>query len=137
MRRLACIQSFAIVIVLVLLVSSPSFATLRDGYLGDVAVVAWLEGDTVKVALANESNSRKSVTLASEGWDQRWRPFFLDRTIVVPARTVLVESFNLSSTWRWEPLALRRALGIGPLWLKCRPKRSFRLTPMLFAPGQK
>jgi len=105
-RRLACIQSLAIVVLLVLVVSSPSFAQLRDGYLGDVAVVAWLDGDSVKVALANESNSRKSITIASEGWDQRWRPFFLDRTVVVPARTVLIESFNLSSTWRGEPLAV-------------------------------
>lgn len=106
MRRWTWIQSLLIMVVMVLVVSTPGLAALRDGYLGDVAVVAWLEGDTVKVALANESTSRKSVTIASEGWDQRWRPFFLDRTVVVPARTVLIEGFTLSSTWRGEPLSI-------------------------------
>ena len=107
MRRWTLIQSLAIVVFMICVVSAPGLATLRDGYLGDVAVVAWLEGDVVKVALANESISRKSVTIASEGWDQHWRPFFLDRTVVVPARTVLVEAFNLGSTWRGEPLAIQ------------------------------
>ena len=107
MRRSTLIQSLSIIMLMVLVASAPGLAALRDGYLGDVAVVAWLEDDIVKVALANESTTRKSVTIASEGWDQRWRPFFLDRTVVVPARTVLVEAFNLSSTWRGEPLAVQ------------------------------
>jgi hypothetical protein len=107
MRRSTLIQTLSLVMFVVLVVSSPSFAALRDGYLGDVAVVTWLEGDTVKVALANESTTRKSVTISSEGWDQRWRPFFLDRTIVVPARTVLIEAFNLNSSWRGEPLSIK------------------------------
>ncbi|HHT90334.1 MAG: hypothetical protein QM451_12540 [Bacillota bacterium] len=107
MRRIVAIQSFAILILLFLVTASPSMAALRDGYVGDVAVVAWLEGDTVKVALANESSTRKSITIASEGWDQRWRPFFLDRTVVLPARTVLIEAFTLSSTWRGEALAVK------------------------------
>ena len=106
MRRRTLIQSFAVIMLLVLTVGAPSLAALRDGYLGDVAVIAWLEGDIVKVALANESTSRKSVTIASEGWDQRWRPFFLDRTVVLPARTVLIEAFNLTSAWRGEPLSV-------------------------------
>ena len=107
MRRLTLVQSLSIIMLMVLMATSPSLAALRDGYLGDVALVAWLEGDTVKVALANESTTRKSITIASEGWDQRWRPFFLDRTVVVPARIVLVEAFTLSSVWRGEPLAIQ------------------------------
>ncbi len=107
MRRWILIQSLSIIMLMVLVASAPGLAALRDGYLGDVAVVAWLEGDTVKVALANESTSRKSVTIASEGWDQRWRPFFLDRTVVLPARTVRIEAFTLSSTWRGEPLTVQ------------------------------
>jgi hypothetical protein len=99
-------QSVAVTILLVVLASAPGLAALRDGYLGDVAVIAWLEGNVVKVALANESTTRKSVTIASEGWDQSWRPFFLDRTVVLPARTVLIEAFNLTSAWRGEPLSV-------------------------------
>lgn len=95
-----------ILVCLVLSVTSPSLASMRDSYLGDVAMVAWLDGLTVKVALANESNTRKSITIASQGWDQRWRPFFLERTILVPARSVTIESFNLVSSWRGEPLAV-------------------------------
>ena len=106
MRRIVFLQSLAIFVLMVLVVASPSLAALRDGYMGDVAIVAWLEGDTVKVALANESTTRKSITIAAEGWDQRWRPFFLDRTVVLPARTVRIEAFTLSSTWRGEPLAI-------------------------------
>lgn len=94
-------------LALVFVLASPSWAAMRDGWLGDLAVVAWLEDEQVKVALANGGASRMTVTLASEGWDQRWRPFFLDRTIVVPARTVVVEALSLQSTWRGEPLALR------------------------------
>ncbi|MDI9465481.1 hypothetical protein [Candidatus Darwinibacter acetoxidans] len=106
MRRLS-IYSFAIPMIVVLLLASPAAAALRDGWLGDVAVVAWLEEETVKVALANGGRSRVTITLSPEGWDQRWRPFFSDRTIVVPARTVVIEAFHLNSTWRGEPLAVR------------------------------
>lgn len=103
MRRFS---SLLIILVLVLALTSSTFAALRDSFVGDVAVVAWLESDTVKVALANESRSRVSITISSEGWDQRWRPFFLERTVVVPARSVIVESFSLSSSWRGEPLSI-------------------------------
>lgn len=106
MRRKVLVQSLLMIVLMLLVVPTPSLAALRDGYVGDVAVVAWLEGDTVKVALANDSTTRKSITISSEGWDQRWRPFFLDRTLVVPARSVIVEAFSLSSTWRGEPLAI-------------------------------
>ncbi|HBG10620.1 MAG: hypothetical protein ACOX46_10315 [Limnochordia bacterium] len=100
MRRL-------VTILVVLLLASPAAAAMRDGWVGDVAVVAWLEGEVVKVALANGGSSRVTLTLASDGWDQGWRPFFLDRTIVVPARTVVIEAFDLSSSWRGEPIAVR------------------------------
>ena len=53
-----------------------------------------------------EVPSRVTLTLSPEGWDQGWRPFFLDRTIVVPARTVVIEAFDLSSSWRGEPMAV-------------------------------
>lgn len=75
MRRLS-IYSFAIPMIVVLLLASPAAAALRDGWLGDVAVVAWLEEETVKVALANGGRSRVTITLSPEGWDQRWRPSF-------------------------------------------------------------
>lgn len=106
MRKSNLIPTLSIIVCLLLFVTSPSLASMWDSYLGDVAIVAWLEGQTVKVALANESNSRKSITIASQGWDQRWRPFFLERTVVVPARSVTVEAFNLISTWKGEPLAV-------------------------------
>lgn len=93
-----------IVILLTLLLATPSWAALRDAYVGDVLVVAWLEDRTVKVALANDSLSRKSITLASPGWGQPWQPYFFERTIVVPARTVVVEAFTLNSSWQGEPL---------------------------------
>lgn len=124
MRRRALMQSVAVTILLVVLASAPGLAALRDGYLGDVAVIAWLEGNVVKVALANESTTRKSVTIASEGWDQSWRPFFLDRTVVLPARTVLIEAFNLTSAWRGEPCQSMSAPGIVLLLLRFRPRRS-------------
>lgn len=104
MRRMS---SLPIILLLILVVSLPSFAALREGFVGDVAIVAWFEDETVKVALANESPSRMSITIASEGWDQRWRPFFLERTVVVPARSVIIEAFSLSSTWRGEPLVIK------------------------------
>ena len=59
MRRRALMQSVAVTILLVVLASAPGLAALRDGYLGDVAVIAWLEGNVVKVALANESTTQK------------------------------------------------------------------------------
>lgn len=60
MRRL-------VTILVVLLLASPAAAAMRDGWVGDVAVVAWLEGEVVKVALANGGSSRVTLTLAS-GW---------------------------------------------------------------------
>lgn len=107
MHRFRSLQFLTVTLFVVLVVAGPAAAATRDGWLGDVAVVAWLEDETLKVALANGGSSRMTVTLASEGWDQRWRPFFLDRTIVVPARTVVIEAFNLSADWRGEPLAVR------------------------------
>ena len=107
MRRLSSVQALTAAVFIVVLLASPAAAAMRDGWLGDMAVVAWLEDSTVKVALANGGTSRLTVTLTSEGWDQRWRPFFLDRTLVVPARTVVIEAFNLNSTWRGEPVAVK------------------------------
>lgn len=83
---------------------TPSYANLRDAFVGDVLVVAWVEDQTVKVALANDSFSRKSITIASAERDYRWQPYFLERTIVVPARTVVIESFRLNSNWQGGPL---------------------------------
>lgn len=88
----------------ILMIATPGFASLRDAYVGDLLVVAWLEDQMVKVALANDSFSRKTITIASAGWDQRRQPYFFERTIVVPARTVVIEGFRLSSNWRGEPL---------------------------------
>jgi len=107
LRRLSSVQALTAAVFIVVLLASPAAAAMRDGWLGDMAVVAWLEDSTVKVALANGGTSRLTVTLTSEGWDQRRRPFFLDRTLVVPARTVVIEAFNLNSTWRGEPVAVK------------------------------
>lgn len=106
-RRFGSMQFLVVTVLIVLLLAGPAAADLRDGWLGDVAVVAWLEDETLKVALANGGTSRITVTLSSDGWDQRWRPFFLDRTVVVPARTVVIEAFGLSSNWRGEPVLVR------------------------------
>lgn len=107
MRRFSSLNTLIAALFVILLVASPSAAALRDGWVGEVGVVAWLEGDTVKVALANGGRSRVQITLASESLDQRWRPYFQERTILVPARTVVVEAFTLSSSWRGEPLVVR------------------------------
>lgn len=107
MRRFSSMPTFLVTVFILLLVANPAAAAQRDGWVGDVAVVAWLETDLLKVALANGGSTRVNITLSSEGWDQGWRPFFLDRTIVVPARTVVIEGFNLSSDWRGEPLTVR------------------------------
>lgn len=104
MRKLAILASFLSVVILVFSIINPVWAAPEDAFVGDVAIVSWLEGDTVKVALVNETNSRKSITVASAGHDLTRRPYFLERTIVVPARSVTIEAFNLSSTWRGEPL---------------------------------
>lgn len=106
MRRFGLVQSLSIIVLIVLSMGAPGFAELRDAYVGDVAIVAWLDGDLVKVALANESATRKSITISSQGWDQRWRPFFLERTVVVPAQSIIIEAFTLSSTWRGEALVV-------------------------------
>lgn len=90
--------------LVVLLVVTPSYANLRDAFVGDVLVVAWLEDQTIKVALANDSFSRKSITISSAELDYRWQPYFPDRTIVVPARTVVIEGFRLNSNWEGGPV---------------------------------
>lgn len=106
MRRSSLFRLLSMMVLMVLLVTTQGYAALLNNYVGDVAVVAWLDGQTVKVALANESTTRKSITIASEGWDQSRHPYFLNRTVVVPARSVIVEAFALSSTWRGEALAI-------------------------------
>lgn len=99
-RTLICL----IVVLSLAVVFTPIVAAQYDAYIGDVLMIAWLEDDYVKVALANESFSRKSVALASNAWDQRWRSSVFERTILVPARTVVIEAFPLSQHWRGETL---------------------------------
>ena len=99
-------RKIVLVVLVVVLLSVPVMAAPRDAYLGDLAVVSWLEQDTVMVAIANESSSRKSVTVSTDTWDSRWRPVFSDRTVLVPARTIIVEAFTLSSYWRGDPVSI-------------------------------
>lgn len=91
-------------IVVVILAATPSYANLRDAFVGDVLVVAWLEDQTVKVALANDTYSRKTITISSAERDYRWQPYFSERTIVIPAQTVVIEGFRLNSNWQGAPL---------------------------------
>lgn len=104
--RKANLTHLILIFLTILVVTTPGLAALREAYVGDVLVVAWLDDQVMKVALANDSMSRKSITLASAGRDQRWQPYFYERTVVVPARTVVVEAFRLSSNWRGEPLEI-------------------------------
>lgn len=94
-------------LLVVLLVTVPISAAPKDAYLGDVAVVSWLEKDTVLVVLANESPNSVAVTISTNIWDSRWRPIFTERTVTVPGRSIVQEAFVLNSSWKNEPLTIR------------------------------
>lgn len=94
-------------LLVILLVTVPISAAPKDAYLGDVAVVSWLERDTVMVVLANESPNSIAVTISTNIWDSRWRPIFTERTVTVPGRSIVQEAFYLNTSWNNEPLTIR------------------------------
>lgn len=94
-------------LLVVLLVTVPISAAPKDVYLGDVAVVSWLEKDTVMVVLANESPNSVAVTISTNIWDSRWRPIFTERTVTVPGRSIVQEAFYLNTSWNNDPLTIR------------------------------
>lgn len=96
------------VLLIILLVAVPVAARNGSptGYYRDLSTIAWLEGKTVEVALVNESNSRVPVTVATNTMDNWYRPVIEQRTVYVPARTIIIESFELSNRWDNEPISL-------------------------------
>ncbi len=94
-------------LLVVFLVTVPISAAPKDVYLGDVAVVSWLDRDTVMVVLANESPHGAAVTISTNIWDSRWRPVFTERTVTVPGRSIVQEAFVLNTSWKNEPLSIR------------------------------
>lgn len=100
-------RKLLISLLVILLVTVPISAAPKDVYLGDVAVVSWLERDTVLVVLANESPNSVAVTISTNIWDSRWRPVFTERTVTVPGRSIVQEAFHLNSSWNNEPLTIR------------------------------
>lgn len=94
----------------VFLLAVPALAAPSGARFGDLAVVAWLETNEVRVALANESNSSQFVLIRAVTTDSRWRPVFAERSVSVPARSVILETLPLSLSWKNDPLFIE----VGP-----------------------
>ncbi len=88
------------------LLSATVLAAPGGGRFGDLAFIAWLEEDVVMMAFANESNSYQSVTVRTDTVDSRRRPVFAERTLDIPARSIVYEDFPLSPSWRRETVKL-------------------------------
>ncbi|NLJ80033.1 MAG: hypothetical protein GX335_03300 [Firmicutes bacterium] len=93
-------------LLIVSLLAVPVLAAPSGDRLGDLSVVTWLEKNEVIVALANESNSSQAVSIRTDTIDSRWRPVFAERTVNVPGRSVIFETFSLSSFWKNEPIRI-------------------------------
>lgn len=100
-------RKYWLIFVITLILLVPIQVAHGNGYLGDVAAVSWLDRDAVIVVLANESSSSSVVTVSTNIWDSRWRPIFTERTITVPARSLVQEVFYLNEPLSNEPLTIR------------------------------
>jgi hypothetical protein len=97
-----------IAVLLVVLFSVPVFAIQpRVAYLGDITSIAWMDGGTLNVALANNSNTRSTITISTDTWDSRWRPVFSERTVTVPGRTIVAVSIKPSEPRRGESINVK------------------------------
>jgi len=102
------VRKALVVVLLVVLCNLPALAAVPQvAYLGDVMSIAWMDGDTLKVALANNSNTRSAITVSTDTWDSRWRPVFTDRTVTVPGKTIVVVSINPSTPRRGESINVK------------------------------
>lgn len=97
-------RKFLIVFLLVLLAAGSAAAWDDYGYGSSVAVVAWLEGTTLNVALGNTSNNRTTVTISTTTNDAWGRPIFPSRQVNIPGRTIVVETFYPSTPGWGEKL---------------------------------
>lgn len=95
------------VLLVVLLVVSVSAASPMVAYIGDITSIAWLEGDTLNVALANGAVARSTITISTDTLDSRWRPIFSDTTVTVPGQTIVVVGIEISAPRRGEAINVK------------------------------
>ncbi len=91
-----------IVLVLLVAISLPTLALnsreLRD-YNTSPRAISWRESDTIYVGIVNDSNSRQNYRI--EVYDIQRRSNLARRDVIIPAKSILVETFttrDLSST---------------------------------------
>lgn len=93
------IKTISLVLLLALIITLPVSAyTARElaSFSDSPVAIAWMEGNSVYVAIANESNVRQNYTI--EVYDNHRRAT-LDRiSTTVPSRTVLIEELNPKRT---------------------------------------
>jgi len=99
MKRL----TIALLAALLLIGSVPAAAQWESyGTVTDVTAIAWLEGGTLSVALANSSNTRTTVTVSTNTVDSWGRPVFASRQVSIPGCTIVLETFYPGTYWRGE-----------------------------------
>lgn len=106
MRRIGVIFLLLNLIVLPAAAFQP-----RDAYLDSVLAIAWLEGKTLQVAVANPGNSRTTVTISTPTVDVWGRSVFSNRRVDVPGRTIVQESFTLEPARRGQKLQVELSEG--------------------------
>ena len=88
-------KQLLLVVVLCLLVSIPAYAyTAKDlaSFTDSPVAIAWADGGTIYVAIANEATARRQMTI--ELYDRYGRNPVERATLIVPSRTVMIESFS-------------------------------------------
>ena len=107
MRKL----SFVLLVLLLMTVPVMAQNWGSTAYYNELSAVSWLEDKTVEVALVNESNVHFQVTISTNTMDDWYRPVIDQRTVQVPARSIITESFNLSNRWKDQPINLKISRG--------------------------
>lgn len=91
-------RTLALVFLMVFVVSFATVAqafTPREPVITEMPAVSWIEGNRIYVAVSNEDINRAEYTIELINSNQRLRPVIEKRNVVVPGRSVLVESFDL------------------------------------------
>lgn len=86
-------------ILLFLLLSLPVYAStpVEQMLRGPVQAIAWVEGESLYVAVANDSIHARTYTIEAESHSYSFRPLFDQRSVNVASRTVSVQSFYVPS----------------------------------------